>query len=93
MRAVIAIDSLKGSLSSIEAGQAIAEGIIFCPLTTSASQDAACRIHFYTESIACFLLCIYVIKNNFLVYIWYKLLFILFCDKIGVNNPSQWQVP
>ena len=27
MRAVIAIDSLKGSLSSIEAGQAIAEGI------------------------------------------------------------------
>ena len=27
MKAVIAIDSLKGSLSSIEAGQAIAEGI------------------------------------------------------------------
>ena len=27
MRAVIAIDSLKGSLSSIEAGQAIAKGI------------------------------------------------------------------
>ena len=27
MKAVIAIDSLKGSLSSIEAGQAIAEGM------------------------------------------------------------------